>query len=81
MNFVCKSGFIELKKKLPLKGLYFCHNDALSYCCWVFVERVGAGCSPKFCSMPGQFRRFHASVFSRLCDVNDKLNCKKIIVQ
>lgn len=22
MNFVCKSGFIELKKRQPLKGLY-----------------------------------------------------------
>lgn len=64
MNFVCKSGFIEFKKRQPLKGLYFCHNDALSCCCWVFVGRVRSGCSPKFCSMPGQFRRFRASVFS-----------------
>lgn len=47
MNFVCKSGFIELKKRQPLKGLSFCHNDALSCCCWVFVGRVGAGCSPE----------------------------------
>lgn len=41
-----------MKKRQHLKSLYFCHNDALSCCCWVFVRRVGEGCSPKFCSMP-----------------------------
>lgn len=76
VNFVCKSGFIELKKRQHLKSLYFCHNDALSSCYWVFVRRVGEGWSPKFCSMPC----LCLCVLSSICDVNGKLNYRRFIV-
>lgn len=78
MNFVCKSGFIELKKKKRqhLKSLYFCNNDALSCCCRVFVGRVREGCSPKFCSLPC----LCLCVLSKICDVNSKLNYRRIVV-
>lgn len=46
MNFVYKSGFIDRKKRQHLKSLYFCHNEALSCCCWVFVRRVGEAAAP-----------------------------------